>query len=169
LDINVPFVTIVNFTEQVRVNLNFYFQNNPQTTLSADLDNLTTGPSQPFFQNDININSHIKQLSVVNQNQVTSIGGRFLFNCYRLTSIDLSTLNQVTSIGDGFLYNCYGLTSLDLSPLNQVTSIGDNFLVGCSSLRKVTLSKSMRGGIVHQKLLESHPSIEIEWITWHPY
>jgi hypothetical protein len=36
-----------------------------------------------------------------------------------LTSIDLSFLSKVEIIGDNLLYNCSKLTEIDLTPLNK--------------------------------------------------
>ena len=64
------------------------------------------------------------------------------YNCYSLTSLDLSNFNtaNVTDMGTMF-YNCYSLTSLDLSSFNtsNVTDMSDMFS-RCTSLTSLDLS-----------------------------
>ena len=70
--------------------------------------------------------------------RVTAIGDDFLYNCSKITSLDLSCLSSVTSIGNNFLGNCSKITSVDLSGLSSVTSIGYDFLSECSEITWVT-------------------------------
>ncbi len=138
IEVGAPsFITIDNFNEDQRDYLNAYFRWAPGTTLVVDLCNLLTEEFVHVFRGNHNIN----HLSVLNQNQVTSIEVDFLYKRNNLWYIDLSNLNQITSIGSY------------------------RFLDGSRSLKKVTLAESMRNGIVHQRLLVSHPNISIQWIS----
>ena len=90
--------------------------------------------------------SEIEGLKKLDTFNVTDMGYMF-YNCYSLTSLDLSSFNtgNVTKM-DGMVNRCYSLASLDVSSFNtaNVTDMGYMFLY-CWSLTSLDLSSFNTG------------------------
>ncbi len=74
-----------------------------------------------------------------NDISVTSIGSGAFYNCYNLTSIEVS--DGVTSIGTNAFYGCSSLTNLTIG--NGVTSIGSGAFQNCSRLTSIEIPDSV--------------------------
>ncbi len=70
---------------------------------------------------------------------VTSIGKKAFYNCYRLTSITIP--NTVTSIGEKAFSQCR-LTTITIP--NSVTNIGEGAFLWCIDLTSITIPNSIK-------------------------
>jgi hypothetical protein len=78
---------------------------------------------------------YIGRLIVTNgDNQCTSIGDEFLWECTSLNTLDIQGLSNVTLIEGGFLRGCTNLTTVNPQGLSNVTLIKGGFLHECTSL-----------------------------------
>ena len=66
---------------------------------------------------------------------VTSIGSNTFFDCYNLTSVQMS--NNVTSIGESAFQGCYKLATVKMS--DNITSIGNFAFCQCYNLTSITI------------------------------
>ena len=82
----------------------------------------------------------IENLNFLDTSQVTNMSGMF-YNCYRLTSLDVSEFNTSNVTSMSYMFAGYRLTSLDVSGFNtsKVTNMSDMF-AGCSWLTSLNVS-----------------------------
>ena len=53
-----------------------------------------------------------ESLAVLEDAELTTVGDLFLYDCVKLTALDLTPLSHVTAVGDWFLRDCPRLTPL---------------------------------------------------------
>ncbi|CAO4835364.1 MAG: hypothetical protein CNLJKLNK_00495 [Holosporales bacterium] len=106
---------------------------NRNITIVLDCDHATCIENYCLF------GINMRNINIINANNVRFIGNDFLYSCIGLTTLDLHPLSNVTDIGNNFLFNCFGLITLDLFPLSNVTDIGNGFLANCSGLTSLDL------------------------------
>ena len=107
-------------------------------TICLDLDQIFD-PNGNYLNVTYKNNKHITHIILFrSNNNLLRIGDGFLWNCTKLTTMDLSHLSNIASIGNDFLRNTK-LTTIDLSPLSNVTSVGNHFLYDCSKLTTIDL------------------------------
>ena len=126
-----------------------FFKKNPEKCCYMNAETLTEG-------SDLELKLlNVPRIAFINAGSVKGIRNKFLFNCYQVLSVDLSSLHSITRIGDNFANGCRRLTRLDISSSKGISSIGEYFLGNCSALESVSLDLPSLESIDERFLLNS--------------